>query len=329
VRVVVAEPVSAGSLQYLLEAEGFQVVGCASDERELERVLDQDLHPDVIVLDADVVATSVLVVRHHEPDAHVVVIWPDGVQPPRGADRVPPAAVYEELGPTIRRHAETHAVADPIIVLPDDAPPTVALEGAGAGFGRTASRVSLTTVTLIAAIVFTMGVSFALGGYSGGSTMEPPRVDTPRPAVATRHVGSDADAGRDSMPSAAARGRHRCDRSGASCADTSHDRPQPSARKHPAPPVNDNAAEPTGGGGATTPPIDHTGGGHGGNSGGDQGDDHEGDAGGGNQDDQGQQQDDQGEDDRGSDDHGSDDQGADGQGAHGSQGDAGQGDDRR
>ena len=83
-RVVLAEVDAPGSLHYLLEAEGFHVVGCASDERELGRVLGQGLDPDVIVLDADIAATSVLVARDHAPEAHVIAIWPDGVLPTGG-----------------------------------------------------------------------------------------------------------------------------------------------------------------------------------------------------------------------------------------------------
>ena len=91
-RVVLAEADAPGSLHYLLEAEGFHVVGCASDERELSRVLGQGLDPDVIVLDADIAATSVLVARDHAPEAHVIAIWPDDVSPPagRGAGQPPP-----------------------------------------------------------------------------------------------------------------------------------------------------------------------------------------------------------------------------------------------
>src|SRR6478736_9390492 len=103
-RVVLAEVDAPGSLHYLLEAEGFHVVGCASDERELGRVLGQGLDPDVIVLDADIAATSVLVAREHAPEAHLIAIWPDGVLPPAGGEQVSPRLVYEDLGPMIRRH---------------------------------------------------------------------------------------------------------------------------------------------------------------------------------------------------------------------------------
>ena len=117
-RVVLAEVDAPGSLHYLLEAEGFHVVGCASDERELSRVLGQGLDPDVIVLDADIAATSVLVARDHAPEAHVIAIWPDDVSPPPGGERVSPRLVYEDLGPMIRRHLDKRVVPVPDVVVP-------------------------------------------------------------------------------------------------------------------------------------------------------------------------------------------------------------------
>src|SRR3954462_3320459 len=112
-RVVLAETDAPGSLHYLLEAEGFQVVGCAADDVELGRVLGQGLRPDVVVLDADIVATSTLVARQLAPDAHLIAIWPEAVQPPPGGERVDPRMVYEELGPAIRRHMDRATVPVP------------------------------------------------------------------------------------------------------------------------------------------------------------------------------------------------------------------------
>jgi hypothetical protein len=323
VRVVVAEPESPGSLHYLLEAEGFQVVGSATDEHALERILDQDIGVDAIVLDGDIVATSALAARRHAPDAHVVVIWPDGVQPPRGAERVSPAAVYEELGPTIRRHADTRAVAEPFLVLPDEEvpAPVVALEGASTGFGRTASRVSLTTVTLIGAIVFTMGVSFALGGYRGDSTPQPQRAIVPHASVSVHHARSNVDTGRETMHPIVDRGRAHGGCAGAphgrgsqhghdsSCTHGKQDR-RPHAHRpaaaHPDPPAPpaaggndsglppsaDHPGDPDGG------PVDHPG-----HDGGNQGhpDEHDGEG-----------EDDQGQNEEGDDEQGEDEQGEDG-----------------
>ena len=315
-RVVVAEPASAGSLRYLLEAEGFQVVGCASDEGELERVLDQDLHPDVIVLDGDVVATTALVARHHEPDAHVIVIWPDGVQPPRGADRVSPALVYEELGPTIRRRTKTHPPAEPIIVLPDAAdvpPPPPALDDVPTGFGRAASRVSLTTVTLIAAILLTMGVSFALNGYHVGSTAGPSRTIAPRPTMSGDDDRTDLVPGRGDMHALEQPASHRCTSDQhAACAGRRHR--SDARRALHEPPAELIVPDRIGG---ATPPTD---------PGGDQGNGgHDGDQGNqngqGNQNDDGQGDADQDQDEQGQADQGGNhDQGSDEQ-SHDDQGD--------
>jgi hypothetical protein len=317
VRVVLAELGSPGSIHYLLEAEGFQVVGCASDEHDLERVLAQDLHPDAIVLDADIVATSVLVARRHEPDAHVVVIWPDGVQPPRGADRVSPGLVYEELGPTIRRHAGTERVPEPIIVLPDDvrSVPLAAPDEPGPGLGRTASRVSLTTVTLLAAIVFTMGVSFALARYRFDATAQ--RTFAPKASLSAHHTTPDPAAGREDMPQIGERGLRGCERAShgqepSPCADGKGKHRRPAPHEQGGSISEQIALAPTGGGG---PPPDP--GGDQGNGGDDQG--HHGGSPGdqGNQDDGGNQ-DDQGEDEQG-------DQGGN-QGDQGNQDDQGSGD---
>jgi len=80
VRVVLAESDPPGPLHYLIESEGFRVVGCASDEVDLARVLAR-IQPDVIVLDAEISATSALVAREKAPSSELIVLWPDGVRP--------------------------------------------------------------------------------------------------------------------------------------------------------------------------------------------------------------------------------------------------------
>jgi hypothetical protein len=203
--VVLAEADAPGSLHYLLEAEGFQVVGCASNEDELGRVLGQGVRPDVIVLDADVVATSSLVARQLAPEAHVIAVWPEAVQPPPGGERVDPRMVYEELGPAIRRHMDRQRVPVPVIAMPVEEPVMAGVAAAaavpmasGSVVARVASRVSVLSATLITAIVLTMGVSFALGGFrwhpsaSDGS----PRVFAPRSSDAGSVDTSDPLNGR-------------------------------------------------------------------------------------------------------------------------------------
>ena len=115
VRIVLGEVDAPGSLHYLLESEGFLVVARASDEVELARVLEHGLDPDVVVLDTDISVESVLVAREKAPAAHVIVLWPDGVQNLPNTERIAPWLVYEQLGPAIRRavHERPHASRDP------------------------------------------------------------------------------------------------------------------------------------------------------------------------------------------------------------------------
>ena len=177
VRVVLAEADAPGSLHYLIEAEGFRIVGCASDEVELDRILEQDVQPDVIVLDTDISASSVLVAREKAPSSHLIVIWPDGVQLPVNAERVAPRLVYEELGPAIR-HAVGERVRHPSAVEESRSPTPVEpilVDESSSGGRRTASRVSVTSVVLVAAILLTMSASFALEGWNGRNAATPSR----------------------------------------------------------------------------------------------------------------------------------------------------------
>jgi hypothetical protein len=219
VRVVLAEIGSPGPLHYLIEGEGFQVVGCASNDAELARVLTH-VEPDVVVLDADISATSVLVAREEAPSSELIVLWPEGVQLPAGAERVHPRLVYQDLGPAIRRAANDRQNRHPVVIERDDedlsapaAPPrSVALPSSAAQ--RTSTRVLVGTAALIALIVMTMGASFALEGRTGApqpsdtrtteispsatarpgrgpgatATSPPSRTGDARPSVATRCV---------------------------------------------------------------------------------------------------------------------------------------------
>jgi hypothetical protein len=194
VRVVLAEAAGApGPLHYLLEGEGFQILGSASDDDALTRILSQRIEPEVIVVDAAVPATTVMVAQELAPGSEVIVIWPEGIAPPPFTDQVPPERVFEDLGPAVRRAAERNRLrhpadedtSDPADVAvvdhpePDD-PAMVA--------GRTAARVLVGTVAVIASIIVTMGVSFALQGWR--ATHQATAVKTP--AVTTR-TGSGAD----------------------------------------------------------------------------------------------------------------------------------------
>jgi DNA-binding NarL/FixJ family response regulator len=162
VRVVLAENDSPGPLHYLIESEGFQVVGCASDDADLARVLGQ-VQPDVIVLDADIIATSALVAREKAPSSELIVVWPDGVQLPPAAERVHPRLVYQDLGPAIRRAADDRRTRHPAAIEPADddveAPDEAPASADVAVAQRTSTRVLVGMAAVIGVIVLTMGAS--------------------------------------------------------------------------------------------------------------------------------------------------------------------------
>lgn len=172
VRVVLAENDSPGPLHYLIESEGFQVAGCASDDVDLARVLAQ-VQPDVIVLDADISATSALVAREKAPSSELIVVWPDGVQVPSGVERVHPRLVYQDLGPAIRRAVDDRQTRHPTVDEFEDedldapAASHAPVDVPSSTAQRTSARVLIGTSALIALIVLTMGASFALEGRSG------------------------------------------------------------------------------------------------------------------------------------------------------------------
>ena len=191
VRVVVAGADAPDSLRYLLDAEGFLVIGCASDETQLKRVLRRGLDPDVVVLDTDISVPSVLLARERAPSAHIVVLWPDGVQRLPGTERIAPGQVYEQLGPAIRR--AVHERPLPLVVSKgveqpppvSDAPVTRVADAPPAG---AASRISIATVALVAVLMLTMGAAFALEGLHVRMPWVEPRTGDP---AAPQDPGAD------------------------------------------------------------------------------------------------------------------------------------------
>ena len=99
VRIVVAEGVSArkGFLRFVLEGEGYEVAGEASNPAELARSVSVH-EPDVVVMDDGIGATSVGMVRDLAPAAKVILVWPGAVMPIGGDARVEPSNVLRELG---------------------------------------------------------------------------------------------------------------------------------------------------------------------------------------------------------------------------------------
>jgi hypothetical protein len=123
VQVVLGEG-EPGILRYVLEAEGFQVVGQARGETELRRVLDVT-HPSVIVLDAGISVTAAMDARTRAIGAQLVVVWPNGVRASVAEERVDPATALQDLGSAVRRAAErvTARDEDLVVTLPES--PTV------------------------------------------------------------------------------------------------------------------------------------------------------------------------------------------------------------
>ena len=224
VRVVLVEAaVAPGPLHYLLESEGFQVLGSAADDDELARILAGSARPEVIVVDAAVPATATAVAHEFAPDAELIVIWPEGVVPPPWADQVAPELVYEDLGTAVYRAADRHRLRSPSeedqLVVVDETVPDLLDEPTSLAASRSAARVLVGTVALIAAIIVTMGVSFALEGWRASHLAttpprEPASFQTTTGAGRTSPTGSFRSPGSTKSPAT-------------SCAAT--DRPGPNA----------------------------------------------------------------------------------------------------
>jgi hypothetical protein len=196
VRIVLAEAAaSPGPLHYILESEGFQILGSASDDADLTRILSQRIEPDVIVVDAAVPATTVMTAQEFAPASELIVVWPEGIVPPGSADQVFPDLVFEELGPAVRRAAERNRLRHPIEDEPDEVADVTWIEPQtrdipSIAAGRTAARVLVGTVAVIASIVVTMGASFALQGWRATHQVGPARVPVSTTSAPGRGDGS-------------------------------------------------------------------------------------------------------------------------------------------
>jgi hypothetical protein len=102
--VVVGEGDAArrGLLRFVLEGEGFDVVGDAATTVQLVQALAVH-RPDAVVLDDGIGTTAVVVAREMHPQAKVILVWPSDVIPIGGDARVDPADVLRELGSVVER----------------------------------------------------------------------------------------------------------------------------------------------------------------------------------------------------------------------------------
>ena len=102
VRIVVGEGRTAqqGLLRFVLEGEGYDVVGEAKGTSELSGVIEAN-RPDVVVLDDGIGVVAVSMVHEVAPQAKVVLVWPSAVVPIGGDARVEPAKILRDLGPAV------------------------------------------------------------------------------------------------------------------------------------------------------------------------------------------------------------------------------------
>jgi uncharacterized membrane protein YgcG len=119
-----------GLLRFVLEAEGFDLVGLASNDEELTRVL-RGARPAVVVLDGGISAVAALDARKSSGGAALVVVWPDGVSSVLAEERVEPNMAIEDLGNAVRRAADRIQQREQPIRVPE------AAEVAPVGFTET------------------------------------------------------------------------------------------------------------------------------------------------------------------------------------------------
>jgi hypothetical protein len=106
IRVVVGEGRTAqqGLLRFVLEGEGFDIVGEAGTTADLAIAIAEG-QPDVVVLDDGIGVMAVSMVHEALPDTKIVLVWPSAVVPIGGDARVEPAKILNDLGPAVRHVA--------------------------------------------------------------------------------------------------------------------------------------------------------------------------------------------------------------------------------
>ncbi len=102
--VVVGEghPVRRGLLRFVLEGEGFRVLGEARTAVELVQALSVH-HPEAVVLDDGIGPTAIALTREMRPEAKIVLVWPSALVPISGDATVDPTQVLRDLGPAVER----------------------------------------------------------------------------------------------------------------------------------------------------------------------------------------------------------------------------------
>src|SRR4026208_277588 len=85
-----------GLLRFVLEAEGFDIVGLAPGDGELARVL-RGARPTVVVLDGGISVAAALEAKQRSNGAALVVVWPDGASAGGAEGRGDPDAGHAQL----------------------------------------------------------------------------------------------------------------------------------------------------------------------------------------------------------------------------------------
>lgn len=215
VQVVLGEAERAdGLLRFVLEAEGFDLVGMASSDEELARVL-RGARPSVVVLDGGISAAAALDARERVEDAALVVVWPDGVSAVIAEERVEPSMVIEELGDAVRRAADRvltpvepvvvpEAEADePVVIVDAVLPAPSAAAGSAPVQAPTPRRRGRRMQTLIAAatwfLVLTSLAAIAtavpqvVNTLRRGATERPSPTTTPAPTGGVEEPSTETD----------------------------------------------------------------------------------------------------------------------------------------
>lgn len=119
-RVLVGEgqPARRGLFRFVLENEGFEVVGEAASTMELAQQLAVH-RPDVVVLDDGIDASAVAMLREVQPGAKLVLVWPRGVAAVGADARLEPSEVMHALGSTVAR---VGAGAGAVLTVPPERP---------------------------------------------------------------------------------------------------------------------------------------------------------------------------------------------------------------
>ena len=216
VGVVVGEDADHGRgvLRSILESEGFTVLGQASTSHDLERLLIST-NPDVLVLDAQAGATTVLAARELAPQVRIVVVWPAAVRAEGADQHVLPAEAATALGAAVLMAARSYrmpsAIPVPIPVpvavpavsmIPDGGAAVSETEAAPEADGSAATpdrrawaSFALAAAALVVAFVAASTIQLPRSGFLAEPSVAPPVIEHPVGGDGSGGGGSPGNAG--------------------------------------------------------------------------------------------------------------------------------------